>query len=118
VGRWTNGDGHHYRFAVPLHATSWAPQAHGVIKVAERDDETGNSQIELRVSGLPKLSGDRYYVLWLAKDGRYAATCGTFNVGNGATTVDMTVSYRLANYDAWVVSTRVENSPWLLSARI
>jgi hypothetical protein len=57
-------------------------------------------------------------VLWLAKDGKYAGTCGTFNVGAGTTTVDMTVSYRLSDYDAWVISQPKDGAPWLLSARI
>ena len=49
-------------------------------------------------------SGNDYYVLWLAKDGEYAGTCGTFDV-SGRTTVDMTASYDLREYDAWVIST-------------
>ena len=54
----------------------------------------------------------------IPKNGTYAGTCGTFNVGSGTTTVEMTVSYRLADYDAWVISRHEENAPWLLSARI
>jgi hypothetical protein len=117
VGRWTQS-GPQYSEAVPMRPTSNAPQASGVIHVAERDEATGNWKLELKVSGLPKLGPGDYYVLWLAKDGRYEATCGTFNVGKGTTTVDMTVSYRLDDYDAWVISCHKENSPWLLSARI
>ena len=37
-----------------------------------------------------------YPRFWLAKDGEYATTCGTFNVGNGKTTVKMSASYRLS----------------------
>jgi hypothetical protein len=118
VGRWTNGSGAHYRFAVPLQATTSAPQASGLIKVGDRDPNSGNWELQLNVTGLPKLSGGDYYVLWLAKNGKYAGTCGTFNVGGGKTTVDMTVSYRLKDYDAWVVSRHEENAPWLLSAGI
>jgi hypothetical protein len=118
VGRWTDTNGSHYRLTVPLRATPNAPQASGLIKVADRDEATGNWELQLRVSGLPRLSGGEYYVLWLAKNGEYAATCGTFNVGNGTTTVDMTVSYRLSDYSSWVISSHRENAPWLLSARI
>jgi anti-sigma-K factor RskA len=117
VGRWTD-DGTDYRFTIPLRATAGAPSASGLIKVADRDAATGNWELQLRVSGLPRLSAGEYYVLWLAKNGKYAATCGTFNVGSGTTTVDMTVSYRLGDYDSWVISSHEENSPWLLSARI
>jgi len=111
VGRWTGGSSSlDYKVLVPL--------ASGLIRIAESDRTTGNQELKLRVSGLPKLSGGDYYVLWLAKAGKYAGTCGTFNVGSGTTTVDMTVSYRLQDYDAWVISRHEENSPWLLSARI
>jgi hypothetical protein len=117
LGRWTSGGGTAYLTAVPMRATLDAPGASGLIKVGERDEATGNWGLELRVSGLPQLQGGDYYVLWLAKDGKYAGTCGTFNVGSGTTTVEMTVSYRLADYDAWVISRHQENSPWLLQAR-
>jgi hypothetical protein len=118
LGRWTSAGGHEYRFSVPMVATANAPGANALLKVGNRDEATGNWDLELHVSGLPKLTGDDYYVLWLAKDGKYAAACGTFNVGNGTTTVELTASYRLADYDAWVISRHEEHSPWLLSARI
>lgn len=119
VGRWTGGSSSlDYKVSVPLEATAAAPHASGLIRIAESDRTTGNQELKLRVSGLPKLSGGDYYVLWLAKAGKYAGTCGTFNVGSGTTTVDMTVSYRLQDYDAWVISRHEENAPWLLSARI
>jgi anti-sigma-K factor RskA len=118
VGRWTDTSGTHYRLTIPLRATTHAPNASALIKVADRDEATGNWELQLRVSGLPRLSAGEYYVLWLAKNGKYAATCGTFNVGRGTTTVDMTVSYRLGDYDSWVISSHREDAPWLLSARI
>src|SRR5438093_1571680 len=65
VGRWTNGTGAHYKFAVPLEATTSAPQASGLIKVGDRDSKSGNWELQLNVAGLPKLSGGDYYVLWL-----------------------------------------------------
>jgi hypothetical protein len=118
VGRWTGGGGPEYGASVPMRATDNAPGASALIKATERDEATGNWKLELRVSGLPKLPGDQYYVLWLAKDGEYAATCGTFNVGTGTTAVEMTVSYRLTDFDEWVVSRHGEDTPWLLAAKI
>ena len=108
------------RLSVALEATENARDAAAVIRVGERDDATGNWQLELEVSGLPKLPPGGYYALWLAKDGEYAGTCGTFSVGDGETTVRMNVSYRLHDYDAWVITarTRGEDSPWLLTAKI
>jgi hypothetical protein len=118
VGRWSGLGTPEYPRAVALQPTEQAPDARGVIKLGERDEDTGNWDLELDVSGLPRLSGDEYYVLWLAKDGKYAATCGSFNVGRGETTVRMTASYRLSDYDAWVISRHGEDTPWLLSAEI
>jgi Anti-sigma-K factor rskA len=119
VGRWSGlGDAAEYQRAVALQPTNEAQGASGLIKLGKRDDESGNWDLELNVSGLPKLGGSDYYVLWLAKDGEYAATCGTFNVGSGKTKVNMTASYRLDDYDAWVVSRHQDGAPWLLSAEI
>ena len=92
------------------------PKASALIKLGERES-SGNWKLELQVDGLPRLPADRYYVLWLAKDGHYAATCGGFNV-QGHTVVDMTASYRLSDYDSWVISEAEPDSPWLLTAKI
>jgi anti-sigma-K factor RskA len=116
VGRWTSGGEPHYRATVRMTPAASNPRASASIKLGERE-ANGNWKLRLQVDGLPELGGDGYYVLWLAKDGKYAATCGTFKV-RGPTTVDMTVSYQLSEYDAWVISEPRENAPWLLSARI
>jgi hypothetical protein len=120
IGRWTAGDGFETRFTVPMQATDHAPGASALIRVGEPDEASGNWPLELDVSGLPPLRGDGYYVLWLAKGGEYAATCGTFAVAEGETMVHMTVSYRLRDYDAWVITahTEQEEPPWLLRATI
>jgi hypothetical protein len=116
VGRWTTGGEPHYRASVQMEPAASDPQASALIKLGDRD-ANGNWRLKLQVDGLPELGGDGYYVLWLAKDGKYAATCGTFKV-RGETTIDMTVSYRLSEYDAWVISEARDDAPWLLSARI
>jgi hypothetical protein len=116
VGRWTTGGEPHYRATIRMTPATSNPGASALIKVGDRD-ANGNWKLRLQVDGLPELSGDGYYVLWLAKDGKYAATCGTFKV-RGDTTIDMTVSYRLSEYDAWVISEARDDAPWLLSARI
>jgi hypothetical protein len=116
IGRWTD-DGFDARATVRMNATDVAPQASAVIKLGTKDEATGNWKLRLEVEGLPELGGSGYYVLWLAKDGKYAGTCGTFNV-HGPTTIDMTASYRLGEYDAWVISEARDDAPWLLSAKI
>jgi hypothetical protein len=116
MGRWTTGGEPHYRASIQMKPAAGNPRASGLIKLGDRE-ANGNWKLRLQVDGLPELGGDGYYVLWLAKDGKYAATCGTFKV-RGDTTIDMTVSYRLSEYDAWVISEARDDAPWLLSARI
>jgi hypothetical protein len=116
VGRWTDSNSTHYRASIAMRAASSVPNASALIKLGKREP-SGNWHLELQVDGLPRLPEDRYYVLWLAKDGRYAATCGGFNV-KGHTVVDMTASYRLSDYDSWVISEAEPDSPWLLTAKI
>jgi hypothetical protein len=119
IGRLTSDPGVEARATVPMHATEAAPEAAAVVQVGERDEKSGNWELILEVTGLPKLPGERYYTLWLEKDGEYAATCGSFNVGEGTTTVRMTVSYRLSQFDAWVISEHGdEPEPHLLRANV
>jgi Anti-sigma-K factor rskA len=115
VGRWADR-GFDARATVQMVPAKSAPNASGKIQLGSRDASTGNWKIRLVVDGLPHLAGNNYYVLWLARDGHYAGTCGTFDV-NGRTTVDMTASYDLSEYDTWVISEAKDNAPWLLSAK-
>ena len=84
--------------------TRFARQSEARILVGARDEASGNWQLRLTVEGLRQLPPGQSYYLWLEKDGRWAGTCGAFSVGQGQTTVDMTVSYRLRDFDAWVIS--------------
>ncbi len=112
------------RATVPLQATANAPGAAGTIRLAE-PKPGGTWELELTVSGLPELPPGDFYVLWLAKDGQYAATCGSFRVASGTTTYRWEAAYRLADYDEWVISPRRPGPPpdprvrpWLLHAEI
>lgn len=116
VGRWVGG-GFDARATVEMTPGKEAPTASAKIELGSRDESTGNWKMRLVVDGLPHLDGNDYYVLWLARDGEYAGACGTFNV-NGRTTVDLTASYDLSEYDDWVITRVGQNSPWLLSAEI
>ena len=114
AGRWLDR-GFDARASFQMTPGKSAPQASGKIELGPRDESTGNWKMRLTVDGLPHLEGNDYYILWLARDGEYAGACGTFNV-NGRTTVDLTASYTLSEYDAWVVTRVGQDSPWLLSA--
>ena len=122
VGFWVGGDDFETRATIPLEATASAASAHGVIRLGEH--ENGNIGIEIEVVGLKPLPERGYYVLWLAKDGEYAATCGSFNVDEaGSADVYMNASYPLEDYDEWVITAHLpgrppEEAPWLLRAPV
>jgi hypothetical protein len=100
-------DGFQVRRAVPLRATPDAPGASGLIKLGF-PDANGNWQMLVTVRGLRPLPKGGYYILLLTKEGKPVATCGTFNVTSTAeTTVRLGASYRLKNFDGWVVQ------PWM-----
>ncbi len=119
MGRWT-ADDFSADYSIELQPTSDAPGAAAVVDVGERDPDSGNVELMLQVSGLPKNDGDQFYALWLEKDGEWAATCGYFSVGEGETTVRMTVSYEFRDFDAWNISlgARPDEPPPLLAAEI
>jgi hypothetical protein len=120
IGRWT-ADDFSTDYSVELQPTAEGPSAAaGVVDVGERDPDSGNVELVLEISGLPKNAGDQLYALWLEKDGEWAATCGYFSVGEGETTVRMTVSYQFRDFDAWNISLgeRPDEPPALLAAEI
>ena len=121
VGRWSDDDeSFEEAWSAELAATENAPDASAVVRVGDRDEESGNMELVLDVSGLPPLEPDEFYALWLVEDGEWGATCGYFSVGEGETTVRMTVSYDIREFEAWAVSTGHPNDhgPQLLRAEI
>jgi anti-sigma-K factor RskA len=120
LGRWT-ADDFTADYSVELRPTAEGPSAAAaVVGVGERDPDSGNVELVLDVSGLPRNADDEFYALWLERDGEWAATCGYFSVGEGETTVRMTVSYEFRDFDAWNISlgTRPDEPPALLAAEI
>jgi hypothetical protein len=120
LGRWT-ADDFSADYSVDLQPTAEGPSAAAaVVDVGERDPDSGNVELVLEISGLPKNSDDELYALWLEKDGEWAATCGYFSIGEGDTTVRMTVSYQFRDFDAWNISLgeRPDEPPALLAAEI
>jgi hypothetical protein len=116
-------DGFDERAAIPMRAGAAAPEAHATIRVGGRD-ASGNRPLRLEVRGLKPLPRGGYYALWLAKDGEYGATCGSFRTGEGETQAEWTVSYPLGEYDTWVVTAYLPDEPpdkrrpWLLQADV
>jgi hypothetical protein len=88
---------------VTMHGTSTGA-SHGVINIAQKDS-VGNWPMKVEVSGLPQQTNrTEYYELWLTRDGKAVAPCGSFRVNAKTTRVQLSVSYPLKTYDGWVVT--------------
>ena len=85
---------------VPMHGSN----ALAVIRLGSRDG-AGNWPMEFEVTGLSK-QADRgaYYELWLTRDGKPIAPCGSFRVTAKTTTVHLSVPYKSTSFDGWVVT--------------
>jgi hypothetical protein len=95
---------------VPMHGTSAAPAALASIRILEKD-KAGNWPMLVTVQGLPTLPNGGYYELYLTRHWRLAATCGTFNVQGGQTTVSLNAPYALKHFDGWVVTRHLPGRP-------
>ena len=85
-----------------------APGAGAELALFEKD-EAGNWPMELTVSGLEPGS----YELWLTRDGELAASCGSFAVAGGETTVPLNAPFPLKEFDSWVVVAAGHDAPVL-----
>jgi hypothetical protein len=80
-------------------------------------DPAGNWPMKLDVKGLASSPSGRPYELWLAKNGRLAALCGSFlSKPDGTADVRMNAPYRLSDYDSWVVVAEGSQTPLLTTA--
>jgi len=88
-----------------LAGTSLDPSALASLRIAPVD-EAGNWPMQLNVTGLPKMPARGYYAVYLVRNGKIYAPCGTFvvaGVGRG-TSVRLNAPYRLQHGDTWVVT--------------
>jgi hypothetical protein len=91
------------RREVPMRGTEAAPIASGSLQLGY-PDEHGNWPMLVIVRGLRPLPEGGYYELLLTKDGKAVVTCGTFKVGpSGETRVRLGASYKLSEFDGWIV---------------
>jgi hypothetical protein len=103
---------------VALSGTALAEQARASLDVYNADD-AGNWPMNLSVQGLlPSVSG-RPYELWLTRQGKPSALCGSFLAEeDGSTVVPMNAPYRLTEYDGWVVVEEGSKTPLLVTASV
>jgi hypothetical protein len=98
----TGGEGFSTLRAIPMHGTSAAPNASATIDLGQLD-AGGNWPLRVVVRGLKPLQ-QGYYEMFLTKNGKPVASCGTFRVSGGESTVRLNAPYDLRNFDHhWVV---------------
>jgi hypothetical protein len=86
-----------------MSGTAAAEGASATIEVFDADS-AGNWPMEISVAGLAPPASGKLYEVWLTRDGRLAAFCGSFLAeSDGTTVVPMNAPFRLTDYDTWVV---------------
>jgi hypothetical protein len=108
VGR--HNSGFNTQLTQVMHGTKADRSASGVLDVG-RLDAAGNWPLKLTVSGLKPLPRGGYYELWLSKNGRPSASCGTFRVEPGETTVRLNAPYDFRSYRDWIVVAKRPGKP-------
>jgi hypothetical protein len=100
-----NGNGNTSGHTLALVGTKAAPGALASLRV-EPADQAGNWPMQLSVTGLPKLPPHGYYTVYLMRDGKPYAPCGTFVVAGKThgTSVSLNAPYDVRKGDTWVVT--------------
>ena len=88
-----------------LSGTTAVPGALASLRI-EPVDSAGNWPMQLTVTGLPKLPAHAYYEVYLVRNGKPYAPCGTFVVDGPkrATSVSLNAPYRFQPRDTWIVT--------------
>ena len=91
--------------AVPMHGSG----ALALLRLAPKDS-AGNWPMQLEVNNLPTQADKHaYYELWLTRNGKPIAPCGSFRVNARTTTVRLSVPYDFKRFDGWVVTRQGAN---------
>lgn len=99
------GDGLSAGHTLSLVGTREAPGALASLRI-QPVDPAGNWPMQISVTGLPKLPSRGYYAVYLMRNGKPLAPCGTFVVAgrdHGAS-VWLNAPYELRAGDSWVVT--------------
>jgi hypothetical protein len=76
-------------------------KASAVVKLGPTDTN-GNTPMQVKVKGLPRLPPEDYYVLFMTKGGKPVVECGTFHVRTReSVTLPFTVAYDPSNFDGF-----------------
>lgn len=105
-------------FSVEMRGAEAAPNASATIDVGERD-EAGNWPMVITVRGLRELPEGGRYLLYLTRNGRPVAWCGSFVVEQDETKALLNAPYRFDRFDGWVVRAdipgRLDTRPYLVA---
>ena len=96
---------------ISLKGTPAVPDARATLAVWQ--SRNGNWPMKLSVAGLPKVSGRTYYEIYLVRDGKPWAPCGSFRIADssaGAVTLTFNAPYSLQKGDSWIVTRAVFGS--------
>ena len=99
------GDGLSAGHTLSLVGTKAAPGALASLRI-QPADPSGNWPMQISVTGLPKLPARGYYMVYLMRNGKPYAPCGTFVVAgrdHGAS-VWLNAPYDVRQGDTWVVT--------------
>ena len=88
--------------SLELTGTKAAPNALASLRILPVDS-SGNWPMRLSATGLPKLGKKWYYEVFLVRNGKIYAPCGSF-VSTGTVDVSLNAPYRLQPHDTWVVT--------------
>lgn len=98
---------------VTMSGTPAAPAASGSLRVLDLD-AAGNWPLEVSVEGLEPASNGKPFELWLTRDGKLEALCGSFRTATtGDANVPMNAPYRFSDFDGWVVVEEGSETPLL-----
>jgi hypothetical protein len=88
-----------------LRGTAAAPGAEASLRI-EPSDGSGNWPMQIAAVGLPKLAPKSYYEVFLVREGKIYAPCGSFLVKSATdgVSVRLNAPYRLRSGDTWVVT--------------
>ena len=90
-------------YKVPMHGTVQAANASATIRVGKAD-QAGNWPLKVVVRGLKPLPKGQYYEMFLTRNGKRAATCGTFRIAKNSGSVRLNAPYNFRRFDGWVVT--------------
>jgi hypothetical protein len=89
--------------SLPMHGTFAAERASATIDIGNLDKH-GNWPLKVAVRGLPSLPRNGYYEMFLTKNGKPSAPCGTFVVNGQSVTVRLNAPYDLSRFNGWIVT--------------